>query len=547
MGEARATQAGVDWRLVATIAMAIALGLWLRAYQVDAQILIDDEWHAIIKLANSSYADIARSFGVADHSIPLTLLYKWIADSGHLSEGWMIAPAFACGIGLLVLPVLAVRRGTAPFALAVFAFLLAISPLLVHYTRQARPYSISVLFGLIAIASIFRWSQRRETPYALLYVAFGTAAIYLHMIVAPAVLGALGAMLLLWCRDPRRTRADLAKLFALGLVMVAFLALLLAPAISNDWLALRAKSRGDVLTFGGLERTWHMFAGTAWQWLALLCLVLVGIGTVELWRRHHEPAFVALVLIVLQFVAVVMSGAMWLNHPLVLSRYLLICLPPILYAMAVGFAWCCSRFKLRAASAPLLAAFLCALYWSGPLPVALAYPNNFFTHYVYFFDIDPRENRVLPVLEAGPIPAFYRDLAAYAPGSRTLIEAPWRFESIFNRLPLFQQVHRQNVKIGLIGGICPPGGVAEEPRQFPNKFRQLVDLAKAPGDLQRDADFLVFHRNLELSNMEPPWTLPDGRALPSVGECIARFQKEFGEPVFEDATITVFALRAPSP
>jgi hypothetical protein len=45
------------------------------AYGVTTQIVLDDEWHAIHKLS-SSYSNIFRSFGYADHSIPLTILYR---------------------------------------------------------------------------------------------------------------------------------------------------------------------------------------------------------------------------------------------------------------------------------------------------------------------------------------------------------------------------------------------------------------------------------------------------------------------------------------
>ena len=37
--------------------------------------------------------------------------------------------------------------------------------------------------------------------------------------------------------------------------------------------------------------------------------------------------------------------------------------------------------------------------------------------------------------------------------------------------------------------------------------------------------------------------LQDGRALPPVEACIAEFKQRVGAPVFEDETITVFALR----
>ncbi len=37
----------------------------------------------------------------------------------------------------------------------------------------------------------------------------------------------------------------------------------------------------------------------------------------------------------------------------------------------------------------------------------------------------------------------------------------------------------------------------------------------------------------------------NGRALPDAGPCIEKFLAAFGPPAYEDATITVFALRKP--
>jgi hypothetical protein len=162
---------------------------------------------------------------------------------------------------------------------------------------------------------------------------------------------------------------------------------------------------------------------------------------------------------------------------------------------------------------------------------------------VYFFDYDPAHNEVVPVLQPGPMPQFYRELGKLPPGSKTLIEAPWRFESIFNREPYFQEVHRQHVEIGMVGAVCPPGAFAEQPRGFKNKFRHFIDLGQPLADLRKRADYLVFHRNLELSNMTQPWQSYGGKALPPVDACIEHFRKALGEPVFTDETITVFGLR----
>jgi hypothetical protein len=103
-------------------------------------------------------------------------------------------------------------------------------------------------------------------------------------------------------------------------------------------------------------------------------------------------------------------------------------------------------------------------------------------------------------------------------------------------------VHRQHVEIGMVGTLCPPGAFAEQPQAFRNKFRHFIDLSRPVEELRRRADYVVFHRHLELSNMTKPWMTYGGKGLPPVDACIAAFRQSVGTPVFEDETITVFDL-----
>ena len=88
---------------VVGIALATLLAAWLRLHGLDIQVVQDDEWHAIHKLMTSSYADIARSFGFADHSIPLTLFYKALAETVGLDEFDMRIVQALCGIALVAI------------------------------------------------------------------------------------------------------------------------------------------------------------------------------------------------------------------------------------------------------------------------------------------------------------------------------------------------------------------------------------------------------------------------------------------------------------
>ena len=527
------------WPAIALAAGVLALGLFARAFQIGGQVIQDDEWHAIIKLATSSYREIATSLGIADFCIPLTLFFKWIADQGRLSEAWMLALPFACGVAAWLYLAWLARRALPPLALALFATLTAVSPLLVLYSRQARPYAITLLFSIVAITSLYRWSTTRRTRDLALYCGFAIAALYFHLVVAPAVLGAALVLAIEWLERDRRDWRYAAQVVAVAAIVGLATAALVYPAYSNDRHLLGLRTGVDSATPESLWRATMMLAGTGSEILAVLMLAFAVAGAAVAMRRFPREMRYVAALAVLQVLAVLMSRALWLSHQLVLARYLLLVTPLLLLAVALGYDALSARFLPRSPLAAWLGAavLIAANVATGPLPRALAYPNAFFGNYLYFVDFDPAHNVIYPYVTEAPVPRFYKDLAALPRASKTLIEGPWRFESIFDRFGYFQETHRQRVKIAFVGNLCPPGAAAEHPRRFRNKFRNFVDIARPATELRREGDYMVFHRKLNVSNV---WDKP---GLPPVDACIADFRRRFGEPVFEDDAITVFDLK----
>jgi len=119
------------------IAAAVLVGVYLRWQQWPDQVLLDDEWHLVHRLVLSTPRQMFLDFGFSDYSIPLGLLYSMLAAYGDLSELTLRLPMLVFGIAtLFVLPWLVVRRvGLA--TTTVFAWLLAISPLLPLLANRA--------------------------------------------------------------------------------------------------------------------------------------------------------------------------------------------------------------------------------------------------------------------------------------------------------------------------------------------------------------------------------------------------------------------------
>ena len=73
-------------------------GLWVRAFRIGEQLILDDEWHALNAVQDHGYAWIFSHLGHADHSIPLTLLYEFFSHTIGLSEITMRAPSLLAGV-----------------------------------------------------------------------------------------------------------------------------------------------------------------------------------------------------------------------------------------------------------------------------------------------------------------------------------------------------------------------------------------------------------------------------------------------------------------
>src|SRR5438128_2462769 len=224
----------------AGLAAALALGAWLRLHGLGEQVLLDDEWHALHKLMAAGYAEIFRSFGYADHSIPLTLFYKALADTVGLDEIRMRMVQAACGIALIAVAAGLARAISGDRVVALLtAFLVAGAPFLVLYSRFARPYAITTLLTVVVLALLWQWRSRRRVRDGVWACVLVSLSAWLHPISAvfPAV-----ALAFILAEDLAREKgsraAQAGATLALALCAAVAIAIpLVAPAL-NDFASL---------------------------------------------------------------------------------------------------------------------------------------------------------------------------------------------------------------------------------------------------------------------------------------------------------------------
>ena len=172
------------------LAPPFLFGVGLRLYGIQGQVLGGDEFHAIqIALRRPLERILTQYSAEADHSVPLTGILRLISTAGvQLSELVLRMPALLLGFVLLW----AAPRRCATFlghrTGAIFAWLLAASPLLVLYSRLVRSYMPMVCLALIAAFAFYAWLEKGRWWDALLYVATSALATYFHLLAAPFVL-----------------------------------------------------------------------------------------------------------------------------------------------------------------------------------------------------------------------------------------------------------------------------------------------------------------------------------------------------------------------
>jgi len=262
---------------LAGAAVATSLAAWLRLYHLHRQIPVDDEWHALHKLMSSGYGEIFSSFGVADHSIPLTLFYKLLAQAIGIEEIGLHILQVISGVALVAVAAWFAWRATASAAVTILlAFLLAGAPFLVLYSRFARPYAITTLLVVIGLGLLWRWRERRSRPLGAAICALFALSAWLHPLTALYAMAAL-AYLLAEDVGERRLRAARAT-FVLGVAVgVSILALLAVPFL-NDFGNLSAKAGRHVPNGFTLFRMASMFLGGMPDAITVLMLLAALFG-----------------------------------------------------------------------------------------------------------------------------------------------------------------------------------------------------------------------------------------------------------------------------
>jgi len=478
------------WRLAPVLA-----GILLRLDRVGAQMLVGDELHGVSAAARMTLREALTTYLPSDGCIPLTGLFRELMNRGFvLGEPVLRAPSLVAGCLVpLVLPWMLearVGRRTARW----LAWLLAVSPTAVLYSRIVRPYAIVSLLGGIAVIAFWRWWSGGSGRSARVYTVVAPLAVWFHLsalpfLGAPVVYGWISTW---FPSGGRRSRSQLATIsFGALALVVGFLAPTLSsgtPWIRNGGLGGGLRIRPDA---NGLLGVLQLLFGVTGSAAAIGLLAVASCGLVLLARRDREFAGYSLALTGIQVLALFLLAPIGLANPEIFDHYLLVtALFPLLW-IAVALAEAKTLVQSTRAGAmgggALAGCVIALLVAGGPL-LAPRTEWSSFLHLRSALSFDREQPRVAAMEK---LPLFYRRLIGAQDG-RPIVE--YLGSPTWNDLTLLaalQDVHRRPV-------LYSPEG---QPELFSGglALRHLVEPTPA-GILGSPARWLVVHRDFALEN-----------------------------------------------
>ncbi|MFH1112199.1 MAG: glycosyltransferase family 39 protein [Patescibacteria group bacterium] len=166
------------------LALILLLGLVLRLINLGAEPYWGDEILSL-DIARHFYklTDLISYLRVVEVHPPLyyLLLHYWTWWFG-ISEFAVRSLSVIFGLGVIVMVNL-LTKSLFPFQRwlrLLVSLLVAILPIQIEFSQEARPYIIFAFFGLLATLGLWQWLERRQWKNIAVYVLSITLGLYLH-------------------------------------------------------------------------------------------------------------------------------------------------------------------------------------------------------------------------------------------------------------------------------------------------------------------------------------------------------------------------------
>jgi hypothetical protein len=414
------------------------VGVVLRLWGLGRQIIGGDELHAVREAMTRPLSELLVTYLPTDHCLPLSAFYRLLADAGvPLSETVLRLPVLAAGLALVAFlpprlaPVLGRREAV------VLAWLLAVAPQLVLWSRLIRSYAPMLFLAWLAVLAFERFLATGRRSAGLVYALAAALAVYFHLLAAPFVL----APLLCYLGERLRGREDLpgwGPVAAVGALTALGLCTFLIPGAPSLAEVLESKRGVAKITLTSVLGVLRLQSGVVALPLVGLFWGLLLRGAWRLGRARPRVLAYGATLVALQWLALLVLRPEGSAQPIILHRYLVVMEPALLAAVAVGVCRPWPRFPLRwgIPAGALLAAGLVA---GGPLVQGGLFAGSS-AHQKQTFEY----NRERLALTRDQVPAAYFRL----PEDGAILEALWHpIWRLLRSYPLYQEHHRREVLV----------------------------------------------------------------------------------------------------
>jgi 4-amino-4-deoxy-L-arabinose transferase-like glycosyltransferase len=262
-------------RLDGALVAIVALGVALRSWRLGGQSLWYDEW-LTAEATSGGVRDLVRHIATREGITPPYFAVMWVW-ARLVGDGEAALRSFSVVVGVATVPLayaIARELGQQRRVARAVALLVAVNPMLVWYSQEARPYSLLAFVGaatLLATVRVDRWGRNCDVM-AWGLVAAGAVAV--HYFAVFLVVGEGVALLV-------RRRLPLRRL-AVAVAPVAAVLLALAPvaleqhshATNREWisqfpLTARIEEAGRSALVGPSP-------ARAWQWMVPALALVVG-------------------------------------------------------------------------------------------------------------------------------------------------------------------------------------------------------------------------------------------------------------------------------
>jgi mannosyltransferase len=308
-----------------------ALGAWLRLRRLGSVSFWLDEILGYDLTTAAARQPLWRWLGIFDleHG---PLYYATELAGRFLRSPEASARVFPAllGVATIVIGWFAARAiRTHPATPYVFVLLLAVSPLHVYYSREARPYSLVVVAAMGLLAFFLR-EPRIGGVAALLLAAFYTSAATAPLVISAAIVAAI-----------RRWWAIAATSIVSAILIVAcYRGERHASSDAFDWSI--PKNVLDSFSSGAI----YVF------------IALALVGAVDLFRRNREQSIAAIGFFILPIAIAI--AAVRVEHHFFAIRYVISALPAYLLLVSVGVAAIVAPLGRWKTAAAILAGLLLA-------------------------------------------------------------------------------------------------------------------------------------------------------------------------------------------